>query len=223
MAPDFIIKAAADPGRGHYELFGVVSTFRARVYPCGAASAASPCSINGSTAPSAIGAFNDSRTGGGIGANFRAPVFRKYGDFVIHVLAGDGVGRYGSAQLADVTARPGGTLAPIRDGSALGTIKLHPNPKLDVYLNYGVEYTFRAWYNTSAATTSSVGYGSPFFNNSGCGTEALPGNQNTPGAPSGSSALATFATSRKARSASGTRFIKDRRAVCGGASNTPTL
>lgn len=188
MAPDFIIKAAADPGWGHYELFGIISTFRARVYPCGTASAASPCSIDGSTAPSAIGAFNDSRTGGGIGANFRAPVFGKYGDLGIHFLGGDGIGRYGSAQLADVTARPGGTLAPIRGGSALGTIELHPSPKLDVYLNYGIEYAFRAWYDTSTATTtSSVGYGSPFFNNSGCGTEAVPGNQNTPGAPSSGS------------------------------------
>jgi len=183
-APDFIIKAAADPGWGHYELFGIVSTFRARVYPCGAGiTAANPCPVDGSTTNSAAGAFNDSRTGGGLGANFRAPVFGKYGDLGIHVLGGDGVGRYSSAQLADVTARPGGTLAPIRGGSALGTLELHPSPKLDVYFNYGVEYAFRAWYDTSTATTtSSVGYGSPFANNSGCGTEVPPGNQNTPNA-----------------------------------------
>src|SRR5579862_737494 len=34
-APDLIFKAAADPGIGHYELFGIVSFFRDRVYPCG--------------------------------------------------------------------------------------------------------------------------------------------------------------------------------------------
>lgn len=33
-APDFVFKAAADPGWGHYELFGIVSTFRNRIYPC---------------------------------------------------------------------------------------------------------------------------------------------------------------------------------------------
>jgi len=33
-APDIVFKAAADPGWGHYELFGIVSTFRNRVYPC---------------------------------------------------------------------------------------------------------------------------------------------------------------------------------------------
>src|SRR5437899_2986468 len=188
MAPDFIIKAAADPGWGHYELFGVVSTFRARVYPCGAGiTTTNPCPIDGSPANSSVGAFNDSRTGGGIGVTFRAPVFGKYGDFGVHVMGGDGIGRYGSAQLADVTARPGGTLAPIRGGQALGTLELHPSPKLDIYMDYGVEYAYRTWYDTSTTTPSSVGYGSPFNNNSGCDTEVLPGNQNAPGAPSSSS------------------------------------
>src|SRR5271156_6042199 len=32
--PDFVFKAALDPGWGHYEVFGVVGTFRDRVYPC---------------------------------------------------------------------------------------------------------------------------------------------------------------------------------------------
>ncbi len=32
--PDFVFKAALDPGWGHYELFGLVSTFRDRVFPC---------------------------------------------------------------------------------------------------------------------------------------------------------------------------------------------
>jgi hypothetical protein len=180
-APDFIVKAAVDPGWGHYELFGILSTFRARVFPCGGLAATATCSLNGTTGPQATGAFNDSRTGGGVGANLRAPVFGKYGDFGIHVLGGAGVGRYSSAQLADVTVRPSGTLVPIRGGSALGTLELHPSPKLDVYIDYGIEYAYRAWYNTSAgAATSSIGYGSPFANNSGCGTEVPPGNQNTP-------------------------------------------
>ena len=32
--PDFIFKATWDPGFGHYEVFGIVSEFRNRVYPC---------------------------------------------------------------------------------------------------------------------------------------------------------------------------------------------
>jgi hypothetical protein len=189
QTPDFVIKAAWDPGWGHYELFGVISVFRARVFPCGGLAATATCPVDGSTGPSVVGAFNDSRTGGGIGVNLRAPVFGKYGDVGVHFLGGDGIGRYGTAQLADVTARPNATLATkgalalIRGGQALGTVELHPSPKLDIYFNGGVEYAYRTWFNTSAgASISSVGYGSPFFNNSGCNTEVVPGNQNTPGA-----------------------------------------
>jgi hypothetical protein len=32
--PDFIIKAAFDPGFGHYEVYGILSTFQNRIYPC---------------------------------------------------------------------------------------------------------------------------------------------------------------------------------------------
>ncbi len=32
--PDFIIKAAFDPGFGHYEVFGILSNYQNRVYPC---------------------------------------------------------------------------------------------------------------------------------------------------------------------------------------------
>jgi hypothetical protein len=190
--PDFIVKAAFEPGWGHYEVFGVISTFRNRVYPCGAAVAqiALPAGCPG-TAPSAANAFNDSRTGGGIGVNLRAPVDpRKKLDVGVHVFGGDGVGRYSSAQLADVTVRPNGTLALIRGGSALGTLEFHPNAKLDVYLDYGIEYAYRTAYayRTNAATpaTVAVGYGSPLFNNAPCeAAEALPAS----GAPFGATSV----------------------------------
>src|SRR5206468_1483434 len=35
-SPDFLVKATLDPGWGHYEIVGILSPFRARVYPCGA-------------------------------------------------------------------------------------------------------------------------------------------------------------------------------------------
>ncbi|MGB2654804.1 MAG: hypothetical protein WAN62_13545, partial [Candidatus Acidiferrum sp.] len=40
--PDFIAKLVFEPGFGHYEIFGIVSDFRARVYPCSAAITAIP-------------------------------------------------------------------------------------------------------------------------------------------------------------------------------------
>ncbi|HYL61064.1 MAG TPA: hypothetical protein VE077_00460 [Candidatus Methylomirabilis sp.] len=178
--PDFIVKAAFEPGWGHYEIFGIISNFRARVYPCGpAATAILLPAVCGGVGASAANAFNNSSTGGGIGVNARAPIVANKLDLGLHVLFGDGVGRYSSAQLPDVTARPNGSLALIRGGGALGTLEFHPNSKLDVYANYGVEYAYRTAYTyltnpaaPAVPATVAVGYGSPLFNESGC--EVLP-------------------------------------------------
>ena len=193
--PDFVLKAVAEPGWGHYELFGVISTYRARIFPCAVVSAAAVCVVDGSTAPSTVGAFNDSRTGGGLGANVRVPLVAKKLDAGIHFFGGSGIGRYGTAGLPDATARPDGTLALIRGAHALGTLEWHPIPKIDLYANFGDEYAFRAAYKgyikvtqatvggvttTTTSTTGIGGYGSPFANNSGCNTEVSPTNQNSP-------------------------------------------
>jgi len=183
--PDFVFKAAIDPGWGHYELFGLVRTFRARVYPClpAVVPAGMPCAVDSTITVSATTtqhAFEDTRAGGAIGANLRAPFFNKKVDVGFHVLYGDGVGRYGTGSLADATVRPNGTLAPIRGGQGLGTIEWHVTPKLDVYMNGGGEYVARTIFQTVAQTAAvagvNVGYGSPFLNNSGCANpiEAAP-------------------------------------------------
>jgi hypothetical protein len=163
-APDLIFKAAADPGFGHYEVFGILSTFRNRIYPC---AIVSPAATNGSgtvvlngpaltgtspgltctnTSPSAANAFNDTRTGGGVGASARWPLFHKKLDFGVKGVAGDGIGRYGSAQLADLTFRPDGTQALIRTAHGLATFEFHATPKLDVFAYFGGEYALRAAY-----------------------------------------------------------------------------
>ncbi len=179
--PDFVFKAAFEPGWGHYEIFGLLRTFRARVYPCALASVAVPCPVDATvTAPSALHAFNDQRTGGGAGINIRVPLFNKKLDVGFHGLYGDGVGRYGTIGLKDATVRPNGTLAPLRGGQGLGTIEWHATPKLDIYLNGGVEYVARGFFITTPQTAAvagvATGYGSPFLNNSGCNAapEALP-------------------------------------------------
>ncbi len=159
-APDFVVKAAFQPGWGHYEIFGVLTTVRDRVFP----------NFASTTNPTA-GAFNDTRNGGGIGANARARFF-KHVDLGVHFFGGDGIGRYGSVGLAQVTVRPDGTLVPIRNYQSLGTIEVFTN-KLDVYMYFGDEYEARAAYATSP--TTAVGYGSPLFTNRGCWTEPLPG------------------------------------------------
>jgi hypothetical protein len=218
-APDIIIKAAADPGFGHYELFGIISTFRNRIFPCAVAGTtagntpapATPtvvtCPVTGTPVRSAAGAFNDTRVGGGLGASFDVPLFSKKLDFGVKAVAGDGIGRYGSAQLADETFRPNGTAALIRTAHALGRLEFHPHPKLDIYLYGGSEYAWRAAYtgytiiaitatpaipatatspaipattNTTISLTGIGGYGSPLANNSGCSTEAPPTGSFTP-------------------------------------------
>jgi len=169
-SPDLVFKVAAEPGFGHYELFGVLSQFRDRIYPC--ATTATTASCGGITGPSAALASNDSRTGGGIGANARWSVYKKHVDLGIHAMAGDGIGRYGSSGLPDVTVRPDGTLAPIRNYQALGTLEWH-DPKLDIYGNAGGEYAQRTWFLNSSS--KDVGYGAPGFSNAGCSIELPPG------------------------------------------------
>jgi hypothetical protein len=177
-SPDFVFKAAIEPGWGHYEVFGLVSTFRTRIFPCATASVAAPCPANlAITAPSAFGATNDTRAGGGFGANARAPFFHNHLDVGLHALVGSGVGRYGDTTLPDATVRGDGTFALLRSVQALGSLEFHVNPKLDIYGYAGGEYVGRASY--VSATGGVVGYGSPSFSNAGCGIETLPNGANT--------------------------------------------
>lgn len=175
--PDFIFKAAWEPGWGHYELFGIVSSFRDRIFPC--AETVAPATCSGVTGPSGLGAFNDTRGGGGIGVNARAPLFAKHLDVGIHFLGGSGVGRYSTSGLPDATVRPDGTLALIRSYQGLGTLEWHTTPKLDIYAYVGGEFDARAAYLTSSG--KGYGYGSTLFSNYGCFTEPAPGGNYVPG------------------------------------------
>ena len=179
-SPDFLVKAALDPGWGHYEVVGILSPFRDRVYPCGAVPlpavlANLPAACAGS-ATNVAGAYNDSTVGGGVGFTARLPIVAKKLDLVGHFQGGDGIGRYSSAQLADVTARPDGTLEPVRSAAWLGELEAHPSPKFDFYAYGGGEYAARTDYTitNAAGHLVGVGFGSPLFNNSGCTTEGFP-------------------------------------------------
>jgi hypothetical protein len=160
LAPDILVKAVyQSPKLGHYELFGISSFFRDRVYPNGTANSA--------------GAYNDSTVGGAIGGGARVPTLKKHLDVGLKGLWGDGTGRYGSSTIADLTVRPDGQLALIHNFSALGTLDFHVTPRLDVYANYGGDYVYRRYFQTSP--TSSVGYGAYTNVETGCNTEPVPG------------------------------------------------
>ncbi len=155
--PDFIVKAAFEPGFGHYEVFGLLSNFRDRVYPTGTVPAGNVVCGVVTPAPAGTPPCNSMRTGGGGGANARWSFFQKRVDFGLHFLGGDGVGRYGSSQLAEVTVHPNGTLALIRSYQALETLEWH-SKHWDIYTNVGAEYAQRTQY-LNAAGTALVGYG----------------------------------------------------------------
>jgi hypothetical protein len=160
-APDFVVKAAFDPGFGHYEIFGVLSDFRSRVYPCGvvgtnafdtpppAVTTTLHCAqdpTNPKPAPSSLGSYNDSREGGGFGVSGRVPLLEKKLDVGAKAVVGSGIGRYGAAQLSDATARPDGTQALLRSAQGLVILEFHPNKQWDIYGYYGLEYAGRGGY-----------------------------------------------------------------------------
>jgi hypothetical protein len=174
-SPDFVSKLAFEPGWGHYEVFGLVSDFRDRIFPCGGSISATngvlppsvPCGTG--NIPNASGAYNNDKVGGGVGLNARGTLAGHF-DIGIHALAGNGVGRYGSAGLPDIIARPDGVLVPVRNYQALGTLEYHSG-RLDLYANVGMEYEARAAYTFGG---KGAGYGSPLFANSGCYSEVPP-------------------------------------------------
>jgi hypothetical protein len=171
LAPDIIAKLAAEPGWGHFELFGIARFYRNRVFPN--VSAAPPTGGTTLTGTSA-GAYNDSTVSGAIGGGFRGPLLQKKLTVGLKGLYGQGTGRYGTSTIADITLRPDGQIAPLHNFSALGTLEANPTPRLTVYFNYGGDYVGRRYYG-------SEGYGSRLANMSGCNTEGIPGGSATNG------------------------------------------
>jgi hypothetical protein len=199
-APDLLFKAAADPGFGHYELFGIVSFFRDRIYPCGVvgtnakdtAPPATPTNLTGNcqsatpTVVSSFGATNSNVTGGGIGASGLWSILHKKVDVGLKAVGGNGIGRYGSAQLADATARPDGTLALIRTGHGLARLEWHVTPKIDLYAYWGMEYAWRAGYkgynSVTVVKTAAIPATPPTVANP-AGTLAIPATTTTTFSP----------------------------------------
>ncbi len=170
LSPDYVVKLAFEPGFGHYEVFGIASDFRDRIFPGAILET-----------PTAAGAYNSSVWGGGFGANARWMFAEKRLELGAHYLGGPGVGRYGTSTLPDLTVKPNGALATLHSNQALGTVEYHAK-KLDLYGNFGAEFVGRAWYIN--ASGKPEGYGSTLFKNTGCGVETLPsaGNGFSPGA-----------------------------------------
>jgi hypothetical protein len=205
QAPDVIVKAAFDPGWGHYEVLGIAGFAHETVYPGETTNSNLYGGLKDITTGAIVapalttaGAISDSIVLGGIGGSVRVPLVPNMLTVGGKVLYGPGMGRYGDSTLADVTVNSWGGLAPIHNFSGLFTLEATPNPRLTIYANYGGDYAGRADYaNPGAATlgapsaaqtaagvwgghwgaptAAALGYGSRILSNTACNTTAAPG------------------------------------------------
>ena len=113
--------------KAHIELGGLARFLRDYYYPITATGAVGAAASYTYSA-NAIASTKDA---GGIFGSVRVSA-SPYLDLAVQAMAGDGVGRYGSSQLADATLRPDGTLEPVRNYHGLLSIESHPTKKLDV-------------------------------------------------------------------------------------------
>jgi hypothetical protein len=143
IAPDIIAKIAADPGWGHYELYGLLRFLGGRVSFPGTGK-------------------NYWTTGQGIGGGMILPLVPKVLDFQLSGLIGQGVGRYGTVQLPDVTFAPNGKIEPLAQYSILGGFVAHPISTVDIYAYGGAEGV------ASKTFAGTAGYGNPNVNLAGC-------------------------------------------------------
>jgi len=170
VVPDVIVKTAVDFSKFHFEIGGIARFFRDYYLPVTAytlSSAGAPTFTYGTNY------LTHTSDGGGVFGAARVYI-AKLAEVAVQGMAGPGVGRYGSSQLADVTLRPDETLEPIRNYHGLFSLETHPAPKLDVYAYYGGEYAQRTVYTLPQG--GLIGYGPRNLSDAGC--------YNLPAAPS---------------------------------------
>ena len=164
--PDVIGKVAFDNAFAghalHAELYGLLRNYMDRVQIAA-----------GNASGYAAGVSNQTTSGGGVGGGVNFAVVPNMLDVTGSFLTGDGVGRYGSAQLPDVTARPNGKLEGIRETMWLAGATLHATPALDVYVFGGEEAERSKTFGSVAAPGSALfGYGTiAGSTNAGCVVE----------------------------------------------------
>jgi len=164
-APDLLVKAAFDPGWGHYEIFGLVGFAHETIYPGVTTDSVKYGGQFDITCPSTVSTCSpvapvsdpttttaDSIILGGLGASFRVPVVKNKINFGAKALYGPGVGRYGDSTLADVTTNASGGLAPIHNLSGLLIFNWTPTKRLTLWANYGGDYAARADYSSEKTT-----------------------------------------------------------------------
>ena len=152
IAPDVIVKAAADPGWGHFEIDGLLRFLHDRVSHVGTGD-------------------SDTVLAGGGGAGAVLPLIPHILDFRVSALAGDGIGRYGAGQLPDAVVGRDGAPDPLPEVEGLVGLEAHLGPRVDLYAYGGTEQIGRRDFNVG---TKGYGYGSPLYSDTGCEIELDP-------------------------------------------------
>jgi hypothetical protein len=209
VAPDVIVKGTADPGWGHYEVYGLARFLHDRT------------SIVGS------GRDNTVLAGGG-GAAAILPLIKGKLDLQGSFLAGEGIGRYGSGQIQDATFSQTGAPVPLPEVIALVGLVGHPVKAVDLYGYVGTEQITHT--KAFREGTRGFGYGSPLYNNRGCNIEqpisatlALPCSANTSGITQGTvGAWWRFLKGDYGTMQTGVQYSYTRKAAFAGVGGSPS-
>ena len=153
VAPDVIVKGTADPGWGHYELFGLARFLHDRTTLA---------------YPGNSGRNNTVLAGGG-GAGAILPLIKGKLELQGSALVGEGIGRYGASSLPDATFSQSGAPLPLPEVIALAGLIGHPTKTIDLYGYVGTEQiTQRKAFNEAGR---HYGYGNESYSNVGCNIE----------------------------------------------------
>jgi hypothetical protein len=140
--PDIIEKAAYDSPIGHFEVFNLTRNFESNL----------------AVGPTGGKTLNDqSSFADAVGGTLIVPICYVPGlKIEASSMYGDGIGRYGSGQLPDVTQDSTGAVHPITALHFLGNLTWSPCKEFTLYAYYGVEQAQRNAYD---ANGKYYGYG----------------------------------------------------------------
>ena len=160
--PDFVGKLAWEPVIDgaqplHVEFLALGRSFYDRINASG-----------NNAVGAAPGIGNATVWGGGFGGSVVWQAIPQWLDLQVTTLHGQGVGRYGTGQLPDVTVRPGGALAPLTETTGLIGATLHLTPGIDIYGYAGREMQSAKYFDVAGG---HYGLGNPAYNLAGCFTE----------------------------------------------------
>ncbi|ACK52313.1 conserved hypothetical protein [Methylocella silvestris BL2] len=117
---------------------------------------------------------NQDTPGWGTGGSALVSLLPKQLEAQFSGMTGRGIGRYGSAQLPDVTFNWNGTIDPIPETMLLAGLVWHPTSDLDLYAYGGEEFQTATFSTTqTGAAVNAFGLGNPLFSNAGC---SVPGS-----------------------------------------------